>query len=89
MVVGITGGAGQASRPPQLVAGVQITRGHYEAVADLADGLSAGRRATISGAITTPVVGLTRRMVSSQRSDGFIPISGRGRRSSSRTTTPF
>ena len=39
MVVGITAsGPGAPGWPPQLVAGRQITRGHYEAVADVAAG---------------------------------------------------
>ena len=65
MVVGIA--AGQAGStpgwPPYLVAGRQITRGHYEAVADVASGLRLGERVGIRRNQYT-VVGLTRRMVS-------------------------
>ncbi|MBP8203750.1 MAG: FtsX-like permease family protein [Pseudomonas sp.] len=66
MVVGIA--AGQAGTtpgwPPYLVAGRQLTRGHYEAVADIASGFKLGDRIAIRRNHFT-VVGLTRRMVSS------------------------
>ncbi|HRO35424.1 ABC transporter permease [Thauera sp.] len=76
MVVGIT--AGQAGStpgwPPYLVAGRQITRGHYEAVADVASGLRLGERVGIRRNQYT-VVGLTRRMVSSAGDPMvFIPL---------------
>src|SRR2546427_6098431 len=46
MVVGIAPGALGATPgwPPYLVAGRQITRGHYEAVADIATGFKLGDR---------------------------------------------
>ena len=49
MVVGIAPGLpGSAPGwPPYLIAGHQITRGHYEAVADIASGLKLGDRLTI------------------------------------------
>ena len=60
--------------PPYLVAGRQITRGHYEAVADLASGLKLGDRLTIRRNHYT-VVGMTRRMVSSSGDPMvFIPL---------------
>ena len=76
MVVGIA--AGQAGStpgwPPYLVAGRQITRGHYEAVADVASGLRLGERVGIRRNQYT-VVGLTRRMVSSAGDPMvFIPL---------------
>lgn len=76
MVVGIA--AGQAGRtpgwPPYLVAGRQITRGHYEAVADVASGFALGDRIAIRRNHYT-VVGLTRRMVSSSGDPMvFIPL---------------
>ena len=66
MVVGIAAGHPGAvpGWPPYLVAGRQITRGHYEAVADVASGLRLGERVGIRRNQYT-VVGLTRRMVSS------------------------
>ena len=75
MVVGISpGGSGEPGWPPQLVAGRQITRGHYEAVADLASGARLGDVLRIRRNHYR-VVGLTRRMVSS-RGDPmvFIPL---------------
>lgn len=76
MVVGIM--AGDIGRvpgwPPYLVAGRQITRGHYEAVADIATGFRLGDRITIRRNQYT-VVGLTRRMVSSGGDPMvFIPL---------------
>ncbi|WP_444546641.1 ABC transporter permease, partial [Citrobacter freundii] len=60
--------------PPYLVAGRQITRGHYEAVADIATGFKLGDRLTIRRNHYT-VVGLTRRMVSSSGDPMvFIPL---------------
>ncbi len=62
MAVGIVpSGPGE---PAYLVAGRQITRGHYEAVADMATGFKLGERIQIRRNHYT-VVGLTRRMVSS------------------------
>ncbi len=46
------------------MAGRQITRGHYEAIADMASGIKLGERIKIRRNLYT-VVGLTRRMVSS------------------------
>lgn len=65
MVVGIVpGGPGEPGQPGYLVSGRHITRGHYEAVADLATGFGVGDRIRIRRTEYT-VVGLTRRMVSS------------------------
>ena len=76
MVVGIVpGGTGATPGwPPYLVAGRQITRGHYEAVADIATGFRLGDRLRIRRNQYT-VVGLTRRMVSSSGDPMvFIPL---------------
>ncbi len=75
MVAGITAGApGTPGWPPYLVAGRQITRGHYEAVADVATGFALGDRLRIRRNLYT-VVGLTRRMVSSGGDPMvFIPL---------------
>jgi putative ABC transport system permease protein len=72
MAVGIVpGGPGE---PGYLVAGRQITRGHYEAVADMATGFKLGERIQIRRNHYT-VVGLTRRMVSSSGDPMvFIPL---------------
>ena len=60
--------------PPYLVAGRQITRSHYEAVADIASKFKLGDRLTIRRNQYT-VVGLTRRMVSSSGDPmGVIPL---------------
>lgn len=65
MVVGIaSGSAGTPGWPPYLVAGRQVTRNHYEAVADIATGFALGDRIRMRRNHYT-VVGLTRRMVSS------------------------
>ncbi len=66
MVVGIAPGKIGITPgwPPYLVAGRQMTRGHYEAVADIASGFALGERIQIRRNTFT-VVGLTRRMVSS------------------------
>ena len=76
MVVGIApGGLGATPGwPPYLVAGRQITRGHYEAVADIASRFKLGDRLNIRRNQYT-VVGLTRRMVSSSGDPMiFIPL---------------
>ncbi|MFZ5799098.1 MAG: ABC transporter permease [Desulfobulbaceae bacterium] len=75
MVTGIApGGPDLPGWPPYLVAGRQITRGHYEAVADLATGFRLGDRIQIRRNQYT-VVGLTRRMVSSSGDPMvFIPL---------------
>jgi putative ABC transport system permease protein len=72
MVVGIE--PGQPGEPGYLVAGRQITRSHYEAVADLKTGFALGARIRIRRHDYT-VVGLTRRMVSSGGDPMvFIPL---------------
>ena len=75
MVTGVTAGdPGGPGWPPYLVAGRQITRGHYEAVADIATGFKLGDRLQIRRNHYT-VVGLTRRMVSSGGDPiVFIPL---------------
>ena len=75
MVVGITAGQpGTPGWPPQLIAGRQITRGHYEAVADRASGFQPGDVLKIRRNTYT-VVGLTKRMVSSSGDPMiFIPL---------------
>ena len=75
MVVGIMAGEpGAPGWPPHLVAGRQITRGHYEAVADLASGFQLGDVLSVRRNRYT-VVGLTRRMVSSSGDPMiFIPL---------------
>ncbi len=62
MVVGVV--SGQPGEPGYLVAGRQITRDHYEAVADVKTGFALGEVIRIRRHDYT-VVGLTRRMVSS------------------------
>jgi putative ABC transport system permease protein len=75
MVVGITpDGAGHPGQPGYLVQGRRLTRGHYEAVADIAAGFALGQHIRIRRNDYT-VVGLTRRMVSSGGDPMvFIPI---------------
>ncbi len=75
MVTGIMPGRpGTPGWPPYLVAGRQITRGHYEAVADIASGFKLGERIRVRRNHYT-VVGLTRRMVSSNGDPMvFIPL---------------
>jgi putative ABC transport system permease protein len=75
MVTGITAGhPGTPGWPSHLVAGRQITRGHYEAVADIASRFQLGERIQIRRNHYT-VVGLTRRMVSSSGDPMvFIPL---------------
>ena len=72
MVVGFE--PGQPGEPVYLVAGRRITRGHYEAVADVMTGFVVGDRIRIRRHDYT-VVGLTRRMVSSGGDPMvFIPL---------------
>lgn len=75
MVAGVTPGEpGTPGWPRYLVAGRQITRSHYEAVADIASGFKLGERIQIRRNHHT-VVGLTRRMVSSSGDPMvFIPL---------------
>lgn len=76
MVVGITPGPPAATPgwPPYLVAGRQLTRSHYEAVADIASGFKLGDQLVIRRNSYT-VVGLTRRMVSSSGDPMiFVPL---------------
>ncbi|MBP6095536.1 MAG: ABC transporter permease [Methyloversatilis sp.] len=76
MVVGIAPGVPGATPgwPPHLVAGRQVTRAHYEAVADIATGFELGDVLKIRRNQYT-VVGLTRRMVSSSGDPMvFIPL---------------
>ena len=76
MVVGIVPGEswGAPGWPPYLVSGRHITRGHYEAVADIATGFRVGDVLTIRRNRYN-VVGLTRRMVSSSGDPMvFIPL---------------
>jgi putative ABC transport system permease protein len=75
MVVGIApGAAGTPGWPPYLIAGRQITRSHYEAVADIASGFQLGDHLNIRRN-QYRVVGLTRRMVSSSGDPMvFIPL---------------
>lgn len=65
MVVGVVpGGSGEPGQPGYLVAGRHLSRGRYEAVADVATGFRVGDRVRIRRT-EYAVVGLTRRMVSS------------------------
>lgn len=75
MVTGIMPGEyGTPGWPPYLVAGRQITRSHYEAVADMISGFKLGERIQIRRNYYT-IVGLTRRMVSSNGDPMvFIPL---------------
>lgn len=76
MVVGIAPGELGATPgwPVYLIAGRQITRSHYEAVADVATGFNLGDSIAIRRNHYT-VVGLTRRMVSSSGDPMlFIPL---------------
>ena len=75
MVTGIAvDGPGTPGWPPHLVAGRQITRGHYEAVADITTGFKLDDSIRIRRNHYT-VVGLTRRMVSSSGDPMvFIPL---------------
>ncbi len=72
MVVGIE--PGQPGEPGYLVAGRQLTRNHYEAVADIKTGFALGETIRIRRHDYT-VVGLTQRMVSSGGDPMlFIPL---------------
>ncbi len=75
MIVGVVpGGPGEPGQPGYLIAGRQITRSHYEAVADVATGFKLGERIQIRRNHYA-VVGLTRRMVSSGGDPMvFIPL---------------
>ena len=76
MVVGIVPGDawGSPGWPPALVAGRRVTRGHYEAMADISTGFKLGNSLRIRR-IDYTVVGLTRRMVSSGGDPMvFIPL---------------
>ncbi|MBK8286342.1 MAG: ABC transporter permease, partial [Ahniella sp.] len=76
MVVGVAPDAPWASPgwPPSLIAGRHITRGHYEAVADVASAFRIGDEVEIRRHHFR-VVGLTRRMVSSSGDPMlFIPL---------------
>ncbi|MBK1656141.1 ABC transporter permease [Allochromatium vinosum] len=75
MVVGVVpGGFGEPGQPRFLVAGRQLTRGHYEAVADLSSGFRLGDVLEIRRQ-RYRVVGLTRRAVSSSGDPMlFIPL---------------
>ena len=72
MVVGME--PGQPGEPGYLMAGRQLTRSHYEAVADVKTGFALGERIRIRRHDYT-VVGLTQRMVSSGGDPMvFIPL---------------
>lgn len=75
MVTGIAAGEpGLPGWPPHLVAGRHLTRGHFEAVADLAAGFEIGDSLKIRRNQYV-VVGLTRRVVSSSGDPMiFIPL---------------
>lgn len=75
MIVGIVpGGPGEPGQPGYLIAGRQITRSHYEAVADVVTGFKLGDKIQIRRN-QYKVVGLTRRMVSSNGDPMvFIPL---------------
>jgi len=74
MVVGVAGGLLEPGQPRFLIAGRHITRGHYEAIADVATGLRVGQQIRIRRTWFT-VVGMTRRMVSSSGDPMvFIPL---------------
>lgn len=65
MVVGTEmGEPGMPGQPTHLIAGRQIVRGHYEAVADVKSGFAIGDRVKVRRNFYT-VAGLTSRMVSS------------------------
>ena len=91
MAVGIAAGEPGATPgwPPYLVAGRHITRGHYEAVADIATGFQIGDVIKIRRNQYT-VVGLTRRMVSSSGDPMvFIALKDAQEAQFLKTTMPF
>ena len=75
MIVGVAaGGPGTPGDPRFLLAGRQLVRGHYEAVADVSTGLQLGERIRIRRQVYT-VVGVSRRTVSSGGDPMvFIPL---------------
>lgn len=75
MVAGINyGELGSTGMPDYLISGRQITRSHYEAVADVSSGFKLGDKLLIRRS-NYVVVGLTRRMVSSNGDPIiFIPL---------------
>lgn len=75
MISGIVpGGAGTPGWPPYLISGRHIANSHYEAVVDISSGLELGQNFRIRRDYFT-VVGLTRRMVSSNGDPMiFIPL---------------
>ena len=75
MIVGVAAdGPGTPGHPRFLLAGRQLVRGHYEAVADVSTGLQLGERIRIRRQVYT-VVGVSRRMVSSGGDPMvFIPL---------------
>lgn len=76
MIVGVAPGQPGATSgwPPYLIAGRQITRSHYEAVADLSSGFKLGDEIVIRRNQYT-IVGLTKRTVSSSGDPMiFIPL---------------
>ena len=75
LVVGLPpGSVGEPGQPIHLVEGRRLTRGHYEAMADVATGFKVGDEIRIRRN-TFHVVGLTRRMVSSNGDPMiFIPL---------------
>ena len=75
MVVGIdTASPGEPGQPPHLVAGRQIVRAHYEAVADVKTGFRLGDAVQVRRNRYS-IVGLTSRMVSSGGDPMlFIPL---------------
>ena len=75
MIVGVVpGGPGEPGQPGYLIAGRQIARSHYEAVADVATGFKLNDQIQIRRN-QYQVVGLTRRMVSSNGDPMvFIPL---------------
>ena len=90
MVVGVVPGIQpEPGQPGRLVAGRRFTRGHYEAIADVATGFRIGENIRIRKNAYT-VVGLTSRMVSSGGDPMvFIPLRDAQGPSSSRTATRF
>ncbi|MCK4870569.1 MAG: ABC transporter permease [Gammaproteobacteria bacterium] len=75
MVVGVDPGVyAELGQPQYLIAGRQITRNHYEAIADLATGFKLGEHIKIRRNYYT-IVGLSRRMVATGGDPMiFIPL---------------